>query len=165
MAKNRHSHLDAGFTLIELLIVMAIVAVMASIAVPSMRSFMDSQVVKAPASDLYSSLALARSEAIKRNAAVDLVPSAADWAQGWQVRVQSGGVVLRVQESYPRVAIAASQAGTLTYGGNGRLVTSAILFRVTVPGNTEARMRCVAVDVSGRPNVRIDGDTNQTACN
>lgn len=154
----------AGFTLIEALMVLAIVVVLASIATPSMRSFMDSQMVKTPASDLYSSLVLARSEAIKRNAAIEVVPTAADWAQGWRVRVQSAGTVLRVQDGYPRISINASTAGTVTYGGNGRLSTSATTFRVMVPGNVDARMRCVTVDVTGRPSVRVDRNTDQAAC-
>ena len=152
-----------GFTLIETVMVVAVLVILASVATPSMRAFMDSQVVKTPASDLYSSLVLARSEAIKRNSAIDLVPSATDWAQGWQVR--SGTTVLRVQNSYPRIAISASTAGTVTYGSNGRLSTSATTFRVMVPGNSDARMRCVSVDVTGRPSVRVDSDTDQTACN
>jgi type IV fimbrial biogenesis protein FimT len=154
----------AGFTLIETLMVVVILAVLAGIAAPSMRAFMDSQVVKTPASDLYSSLVLARSEAIKRNAAIDVVPVATDWAQGWTVRLQSGGTVLRTQDSYPRISINASTAGTVTYGANGRLSTSATLFRVLVPGNVEARMRCVTVDVTGRPSVRVDRNTDQAAC-
>ena len=152
-----------GFTIIEVLIVVVILGVLASLAAPSMRAFMDSQSVKTPASDLYASLVLARSEAIKRNGAVDLVPNAGgNWAQGWQV--QAGAVVLHVQNPYPRIQIASSAAGNLTYGSNGRLASSATLFRVTVPGNTQARMRCVSVDASGRPNVRVDSNSEQTAC-
>lgn len=155
-----------GFTLIEVLVVVAILAVLATVAAPSMRSFMDAQMLKTPASDLYSSLIFARSEAIKRNAAVDLVPAqTANWAQGWEVRVQSGGTVLRTQDSYPRISITPSTVGTVTYGGNGRLSTSATTFRVRAPGNVDARMRCVTVDVVGRPSVRVDRDTDQTACN
>ena len=154
-----------GFTLIETLMVVVILAVLAGIAAPSMRAFMDSQVVKTPASDLYSSLVLARSEAIKRNAAIEVAPAATDWAQGWQVRLQATPTtVLRTQRRYPRISISASTAGTVTYGGNGRLSTSATLFRVLVPGNAEARMRCVTVDVTGRPSVRIDRNTDQAAC-
>jgi type IV fimbrial biogenesis protein FimT len=155
----------AGFTLIETLMVVVILAVLAGIAAPSMRAFMDSQVVKTPASDLYATLVLARSEAIKRNAAIEVVPSATDWAQGWQVRLQAAPTtVLRTQDSYPRISISASAAGTVTYGSNGRLSTSATTFRVLVPGNAQARMRCVTVDVTGRPSVRVDRNTDQTAC-
>jgi len=155
-----------GFTLIEVLMVVAILAVLASIAAPSMRGFMDAQMVKTPASDLYSTFVLARSEAIKRNAAIDIVPATGfDWADGWSVRTQSGGTVLRTQDAYPRIAITPSTAGTVTYGSNGRLSTSAAIFRVVAPGNTEARMRCVSIDVMGRPSVRVDRDTDQTACN
>jgi type IV fimbrial biogenesis protein FimT len=151
-----------GFTLIEALVVLAILAVLAAAALPDLRSFMASQIVKTPASDLYASLVFARSEAIKRNGAIDVVPAASDWSQGWEVR--SGGTALRTQDRYPRVSIASSVAGTVTYGSNGRLSTSATTFRVLVPGDTKARMRCVSVDVTGRPSVRTDKNMDQTAC-
>jgi len=152
-----------GFTLIEALTVVAILAVLAAAALPDLRSFMSSQIVKTPASDLYASLVLARSEAIKRNAAIDVVPVATDWAKGWEVR--SGATALRTQNGYTtRVSISSSVAGTVTYGANGRLSTSATNFRVLVPGDTKARMRCVSVDVTGRPSVRVDKNTDQTAC-
>ena len=156
---------QSGFTVIELLMTVAILAVLVSLAAPSMKAFMDTQSIKTPATDLYTSLVLARSEAIKRNSAVDLVPTdVTDWSQGWQVKVQSAGTVIRVQDPMPAVAILPSNVGNLTYGGNGRLVTTAALFRVTIPTNLNLRMRCVSVDASGRPNVRIDSNTDQTTC-
>jgi type IV fimbrial biogenesis protein FimT len=153
-----------GFTLLEVLMVMAIAVILASVVAPNMRDFIDAQTIKSPASDLYSSLVLARSEAIKRNAPVDLEPAATDWGQGWQVKVPSDGKVLREQQAYNGVTVAASTVGKITYGGNGRLATSSTNFRVMAPGNTRIKMRCVSVDASGRPNVRIDTNTNQTAC-
>ena len=153
-----------GFTLIEAMFVVVILAILTGLAAPSMREFMAAQRLKTPASDLYASLTLARSEAIKRNTAVEIVPNATDWAQGWVVRPQSSTTNLRVQDAYPNVAIAASQTGALTYRGNGRLSASAMTFRITAPGNAAVKMRCVAVDVSGRPAVRIDTNTNQSAC-
>lgn len=144
--------------------VVVILAILAAIAAPSMREFMAAQRLKTPASDLYAALTLARSEAIKRNGAVELVPNGTDWAQGWVVRPQSDTKNLRVQDPYTNVSIAASQTGALTYRGNGRLSTSAMTFRITAPGSANVKMRCVAVDVSGRPAVRIDTNTDQTAC-
>lgn len=133
---------------------------------PAMGDFVKSQGPKTAASDLFSSLALARGEAIKRNASVELVPNATDWAAGWVVKVPSASnLVVLTHDAHANVSILSSTAGTLTYGSNGRLVTSATLFRILVPGNTRISMRCVSVDVSGRPNVRIDKDTDQTACN
>jgi len=158
-------HRNLGFTLTEVMMVIVILAVLALVAAPNMRDFIASQIVKTPASDLYASLVLARSEAIKRNAAIDIVPAATDWSQGWQVKVQSGGLLLREQQAYPRVSVAASTAGKITYGSNGRLSTSSTVFRVMPPSETQARMRCVSVDVSGRPNVRVDADLDQSACN
>ncbi len=154
---------QTGFTLIEALTVVAILVILAAAALPDLRSFMASQVVKTPASDLYASLVLARSEAIKRNAAIDIVPAATDWAKGWEVR--SGTTKLRTQDGYTtRVSISSSVAGMVTYGGNGRLSTSATTFRVLVPSEGLVRMRCVTVDVTGRPSVRVDKNTDQTAC-
>lgn len=153
-----------GFTLIEAMFVLVILAILAGLAAPSMREFMAAQRLKTPASDLYAALALARSEAIKRNTPVEIVPNATDWAQGWVVRPQSTTTTLRAQDPYASVSIAASQTGALTYRGNGRLSTSAMTFRITASGNPDVKMRCVAVDVSGRPAVRIDTNTDQSAC-
>ena len=154
---------QSGFTLIEAMMVVAVLAVLSAATLPELRSFMASQMVKTPASDLYASLVLARSEAIKRNAAIDIVPAATDWAKGWEVR--SGGTALRTQNGYPtRVSISSSVAGTVTYGANGRLSTSATNFKVLVPSEPKARMRCVSVDVTGRPSVRVDKNMDQTAC-
>ncbi len=153
-----------GFTLIEAMFVVVSLAILATIAAPSMREFMAAQRLKTPASDLYAALTLARREAIKRNTAIELVPNGTDWAQGWVVRPQSTATNLHIQDAYANVSIAASQSGALTYRGNGRLSTSAMTFRITAPGSADVKMRCVTVDVSGRPAVRIDTNTDQTAC-
>ena len=84
-----------GFTIIELMIVIVIVGVMVSLAAPSMRDLIVRTRLKTAASDLHQSLMQARSEAIMRNAVVQVVPnSATNWALGWSVKEQAGGTVL-----------------------------------------------------------------------
>src|SRR3546814_12127622 len=83
-----------GFTLVEMLVTLAIFAVLLMIAVPSMRPFLQSQSVKNASMDINSTVALARSEAIKRNATVDVpANSAADWSRGWVVRQTAANVI------------------------------------------------------------------------
>jgi len=82
-----------GFTLVELLVVMAIAAILAGVAVPSMRDLVKSMRLTSATNDLFGSLMLARSEAVKRNDRVVLCKStdgtscaqAGGWEQGWLV--------------------------------------------------------------------------------
>ena len=74
-----------GFTVTEMLIVVAIMGILAAIATPYMGDMIRRQRIKTAAFDVFSSLAFARSEAIKRNTTVTLTPTnAADWAFGWR---------------------------------------------------------------------------------
>ena len=56
-----------GFTLVELVTVIAIIAVIATIAMPDLSNLLVNQRLRGAATDLMSSLIVARSEAIKRN--------------------------------------------------------------------------------------------------
>jgi type IV fimbrial biogenesis protein FimT len=59
-----------GFTLIELMIVIAVVAVILTLAAPSFYNFIVSQRLKAISAQLTTDVQLARSEAVGRNQAV-----------------------------------------------------------------------------------------------
>jgi len=78
---------QAGYTLVELLVVMALGAILLSIAVPPMTAMLSAQRSNAAGSSFLASLNLARAEAIKRNARVVLCKSAGglscDLTGGW----------------------------------------------------------------------------------
>jgi type IV fimbrial biogenesis protein FimT len=83
----------AGFTLVELMIVMAVVAILLSLAAPAFSGMVSSVRLSSASNSLFSSLLLARSEAIKRNSRAVLCKSAngdtcvstGGWEQGWIV--------------------------------------------------------------------------------
>ena len=61
---------QSGFTLLELIVVVAVAAVLVSLAAPSFREFFAKRRVEGVASELNTDLQYARSEAVARNAVV-----------------------------------------------------------------------------------------------
>lgn len=57
-----------GFTLVELMVTVAVLAILSTIAYPSFQSTIRSNRVATTTNELIASLALARSEAIKKHA-------------------------------------------------------------------------------------------------
>lgn len=67
---------SSGFTLVELMIVIVIVAVLLTLAVPGMSNFFDTQQLKSAGEQIYSDIQLARSEAIARKSLIRVNVSA-----------------------------------------------------------------------------------------
>lgn len=141
-----------GFTLPELLIVITVLGVLLAIGVPSFVDMIRNQRVKSASFDLFSSLTVARSEAILRNTNVTITPaSTSNWANGWNVTYVDGTstVTVREQSAFPNITI--SGPTSLVYRGSGRLSGSASTqFQLTATG-TGVTTRCITVDLSGRP--------------
>ena len=149
----RSAPAQGGFTLIELIIVIAIVAILITVGVPSMREWIANQKVRGSANDLQFDLSYARSEAVKRNANVVLVPSGAAWADGWSV--QFGGTKLREQPAIKGVTSGA--AANLTFGPNGRpTAATASPYTTFSSSSGVVSMRCITISPSGRAAVQTD---------
>jgi type IV fimbrial biogenesis protein FimT len=146
---------QGGFNLVEMLVVMVVAAIMLGIGVPSFRQFTATQRVKSAAFDFAGSLLLARSEAIKRNAAVTVDQAAGGWGSGWTVN--AGGTTLAAQDAAAKVTIAPTPDTTasITFQNNGR-VGGTLRFQFGAE-NTDA-VRCVTLSVSGLPH------TTNTSC-
>lgn len=88
---------QSGITLLEALIAIAILAIVLALGVPSFRSLIESNQVRATTNSLSSAFQLARSEAIKTRSIVSVCvkaanqnncennPNQADWNNGWLV--------------------------------------------------------------------------------
>ncbi|KAA1188345.1 prepilin-type N-terminal cleavage/methylation domain-containing protein [Pseudohalioglobus sediminis] len=80
MSDKRTGRQAAGFSLLELIVVVSIVVVTATFAVPGFSYLLESTRIRTAAVRLMHDIVLARSEAIKRNRQVVLCPT--DHAQG-----------------------------------------------------------------------------------
>jgi type IV fimbrial biogenesis protein FimT len=88
-----------GFTLIELMVTIAIVAIMLTIAAPSMTGVLKKNRIESYQEDLLRDVGYARQEAVTRNIPVAVCKSADgatcttgnDWEQGWIIFVDNPG--------------------------------------------------------------------------
>ena len=142
-----------GFTVTEMLIVVAIMGILAAIATPYMGDMIRRQRIKTAAFDVFSSLSFARSEAIKRNTTVTLIPTnAADWAFGWRIE-DANGTVLRDQAGWaippgtPSVNILGP--ADVRFASSGR-PTALAAISLTSADVQASSYRCVKLDLSGR---------------
>jgi len=166
-----------GFTIIELLVVVMVVAVLATIALPNLSGVIVRTRLKTAASDLHTSLVFARSEAIKRNCRINVVAAAGNWSQGWSVKTDltcpqpppnpPAEIVLTKQDPYQSLTINTTNAAYLaaavpsvTFSGTGRETGSGgagvAFVIISSPLDLTIRARCVTIDPSGRAAVRQD---------
>jgi type IV fimbrial biogenesis protein FimT len=143
-------------TLVELLTVLSIVAILATIAVPNLSDAMATQRLRAAGTDLMSSLLLARSEAIKRNAQVAVAPqSAGAWTSGWRVATVAADEQVDKKDALGNRVVVALAPASIVYGRNGRLTGVAAVqveFR-DGDGRPGVEARCVSIDPSGLPKL------------
>lgn len=145
--------------------VIVMLAVLVTLAAPSMRDMLIATQVRGAASDIYESVILARSEAIKRSASVDVVPTGGDWATGWSVK--AGATVISTRDAAPNVTITPNTSGNVTYKLDGRVSTAVRSLTVsTTAASHPVAARCVVIDASGRASVKTDTDNNAAnGCN
>jgi len=148
-----------GFTLIELMVVVAIVALLAIAAGPSMRELITSSRLRGASSDFYAALLAARSQAITRRANAVVEPVGETWNTGWTVKVGTQ-VFLQVDPLPGDVAVQVNETddatAAITYAMNGRVSsdsqTNIIFYNASLP----LQARCVGIDPSGLPRMRAD---------
>ena len=180
---------DQGVTLIELLTVIAIVAILAAIGVPSFQETIVRNRMAAQSNEFLSALNFARSEAIKRGHSVTLCrstnatscASTGGWESGWLAFSDpNGNGTMDTGDASIRVWVALSAgftlkgntgvAGTIRYDARGMAQNTGHLLMCKSSQINGARAIIVT---TARPRVSYSGDqtapkndtgTNYTSC-
>jgi type IV fimbrial biogenesis protein FimT len=136
-----------GFTLVEAMTVIAILAILTGLSSASFVWLNQATTIRGAAFDLVADLDFARSEAVKRNLDVTVLPLNDDWAQGWQVMV--GNEVLRSRAATGGQIGFPAAPTTLTFDGGGRASLATVRnFQICPPSGSVAG-RVIRIDPSG----------------
>ncbi|WP_409524644.1 GspH/FimT family pseudopilin [Nitrincola sp. MINF-07-Sa-05] len=148
---------ESGFTLFEILIVIALVAILSTLAVPGFQNLIAEQQVRAVATDLHTTMLLARSEAIKRNQAVVLRPASGEtWSDGWLIRDPATPTVdtnpLARERTSDNVTITTTVT-ELSFRPSGRLsLAGNVNFDVESTLKNDKK-RCLTIGLDGRASI------------
>ncbi|MFZ6048042.1 GspH/FimT family pseudopilin [Pseudomonas sp. CR3202] len=159
---------QSGFTLVELMVTVVVLAVLLGIAVPSFTDVTLGSKLRSQANDLAAGVALARSEAIKRNQAVTLCASAdgaacatsGGWHQGWIVR-SSSGTIIATHPAAPSGFLITASAHSIAFQPTGTASVSTVLKVCRSSPTVGSQERLVSVSLTGRTSV---SKTAEGAC-
>lgn len=138
-----------GFSLVELMVTLAILVILVALAAPSFTTFIKSNRLTARANDIVTALNLARSEAIKRGATVNVTANGGSWGNG--ITIETGGEALRNFEAFTKDVTLTEAGGvtTIGYQANG-MATTAATFSVCDSAISGENGRQVSVSATGR---------------
>lgn len=179
----------SGFTLIELLVTLAVIAILVLVGTPMVASILGSNKTVANYNKVAGSLALARSEAIKRGATISICGSTdgatcdtSNWEDGWIVFVDfdknlavdagDGDTILRIGEAlgdgYTLRLSQSDVATSLQYRTDGTLRDrdadgfDSGTFTLCDKDGTVTKARAINVNIIGRPGKATDTNSNNT---
>ncbi|HYL01837.1 MAG TPA: GspH/FimT family pseudopilin [Steroidobacteraceae bacterium] len=175
-----------GFNITELMIVVAIVAILLTIGIPSFRYITNSYRMSAEVNGLLGDLQYARAEAIKEGQGVTVCISSdgvnctgtTNWQNGWVIFSNPNsaanppaGSILRVQGAFtgatPDTFVATNGVSLITYNREGFATTTAGFLGTTIKlhdsSSNAAWTRCMWITAVGlatteTPSNNLSGD-------
>lgn len=170
-----------GFTLLELMVIIAILAILVTLALPSFQSTLRSNRVATTSNELLASLSLARSEGIRSTkgggvcasvngttccTSPDGATCGGGWNDGWLVWTESNGngvfdgadTVARFSAGRPQLELTGT-ATAIAFDGRGRRMPGSSEDAIGIaPKGANQPARCIRIVVTGQ--VRM----NKEAC-
>lgn len=151
---------SSGFTLVELLIAVAVLGILTALALPSFTQWIANTKIRSTTESILAGFQLARTEAVRRNSAVQVVLGA---DTGWTVTHVSSGAVIQTRpatEGSDRVSLTITPAGatTVSFNGLGRVANATPITQVLVDSTA------IAAASTRELQIRINAGGEARAC-
>lgn len=144
--------------MVEVMVVVSIVVIFMSIAMPSFTSVAGRIKVKSVTSEIYAALLKTRSEAMMRNMPMVASAKSGGWKSGWTISDPAGGSAV-LDDKGPLAGVSITGPGSVTFNPSGRLPPTATPAFTISSNGANATTACISVDLSGRPYTKF-----ATAC-
>lgn len=177
---------DGGFTLLEAVVVMAIVAILMAVAVPSYRYVTNGNRIASEVNGLLGDMQFARAEALSEGQTVTVCVSTngtscagagvSTWQNGWivfsdvnnnhVVNAGAGDVIYRVQAPFSSTDtfVANPATGYVTFNREGfttsNVAVNGLLITLHAITANSASTRCLNITYAGLMTVQTYGQTN-----
>ena len=163
-----------GFTLIEILVVVAVVSIMLSIAVPSFTSFISSYKATAAINDFLQSVVQTRNEAMRQSRSMTMAPvTPGDWRSGWIIfhdtasgacPTKPNAVVDTTEQAsvvFRHEALPAS-ISVVNGAGSGNAFTDSTATYISFDGTGYSRQYCAGAQVGGIVMTNLTGSSTES---
>lgn len=148
-----------GFTLYELMVALAVASIIISFGVPGFQSYIQNSRSVTHTNDLVTALNLARSEATRRGAPIDICASTDaatcsgnnDWSTGWIARTAAGEVIRAWPARSGGAGVLTANVSVVSFQARGSLPAGAApQLSIQLPHCKQDGRRTVSVSVAGR---------------
>jgi len=149
---------QSGFTLVELMVVIAVLAILASIGIPGFQGIVAENRATSAANEFLATLQFARSAAIAQSRPVTVGPTDGDWDGGWVVETGENPNLRESPALRPSVSLVSlDEVSELVFSSTGTLPGQApAKFLVEVTSGPGA-FRTICMTLGGNSKV-IRGD-------